>query len=300
MYSLLISIVFSSALLINFKIFPKYSINTYQAISLNYIVCFLTGYVLMPQNQHFDFQINQSWTWYCLLLGMGFILTFVLSGLATQKVGMTPTSLANNLSLVIPVMASLLIFKSNNKDFDALNYLGLGIALVAVALSTYKKTESESSNSKNLSSILLILGVFLLYGITNTAINYLNISIIPNPEQTIPVTLTMLIGAIMAGIVLIIYRKIKYSENLELKNIGAALTLGIPNFLSFYFLIKTLTEFGNSGAFVYPIYNIGVLLLSSCIALVFFKEKISFLNKMGLLIAILAIVLISHQELFSK
>ncbi len=300
MLYLISSILFSVVLLINFRIFPKYSINTYQAISLNYIACFATGLALMPQNQHFEIHLNESWTWYCLFLGIGFILTFVLSGLATQKVGMTATSLANNISLVIPVLVSLLVFKSSNKEFDLFNYLGLAFAIIAVALSTFKVSKNDNSKTNLGTSIGLILGVFLMYGITNTAINYLNINIIPNPEQTIPVTLTMVLGAILAGICVIIFRAVKFSEKLELKNSVAAITLGIPNFLSFYFLIRALTDFGNNGAFVYPIYNIGVILVSSAIALIVFKEKISTLNKIGLSIAILALVLISHQELFSK
>ena len=248
----------------------------------------------MPEGQSFTFDASQNWTWYCLALGVGFIITFLLSGLSTQKAGITITSLANNVSLVIPVLASLFLFNTQAKAFDGLNYLGLFLAIVAVGLATYQKTENTDSKIK---SWYLPLGVFLMYGITNAAINYLNINYIPNPELTIPVTLVMVLGALISGLFLLMYKIMKGEEKLQMKNIVAAMTLGIPNFLSFYLLILALTSFGNSGAFVYPVYNIGVICISALVAYIFFKEKLNLLNKSGLVLALVALVLISYQEL---
>lgn len=299
MIYLALSILFSVLLLINFRLFPKYDINTTQAISLNYIICFLTGLILMPKGQAFTLDLTQNWTWYCLLLGVGFIITFLLSGLATQRMGMTATSLANNVSLVLPVLASLFLF-NNEMKFDAVNYLGLGCAFVALILVSIK---SETAASASVQSVgvnggLLIIGVFLMYGITNTAINFLNLNYIPNPDLTIPVTLVMVLGAVVAGLCLFVYTLWKENKRPNRQTLIASVTLGIPNFLSFFLLILALTAFGNSGAFVYPIYNVGVILVSSLTGILFFKEKLSPLNYTGLGIAFLAIILISHQSIF--
>jgi uncharacterized membrane protein len=107
----------------------------------------------------------------------------------------------------------------------------------------------------------------------------------------------MVFGAILAGIIVLTIRVVRGQEKIELKNILASITLGVPNFLSFYFLILALTAYGNSGAFVYPLYNIGVILGSALVAFIFFKEKLTMLNKIGLLLAIVAIGLISWQDI---
>ena len=301
MVYLALSILFSVLLLVNFRLFPKYDINTTQAISLNYIVCFATGLLLMPKGQAFVLDLSENWTWYCLLLGIGFIVTFLLSGLATQRMGMTATSLANNVSLVLPVMASLFLFDTD-MQFDAVNYLGLACAFIALILVSIKKetTPVDTSDLKSVgvSGGLLVLGVFLMYGITNTAINFLNLNYIPNPDLTIPVTLVMVLGAVIAGLCLFVYTSWKENKLPNKQTLVASVTLGVPNFLSFFLLILALTAFGNSGAFVYPIYNIGVILVSSLIGILFFKEKLSPLNYTGLGIAFLAIILISHQSIF--
>lgn len=250
----------------------------------------------MPEGQSFRLDLSQNWTWYSLTLGVGFIITFILSGLATQKIGMTITSMANNVSLVIPVLFSLLVFGSGGKTFDWINYFGLLLAMVSVAIATFKSESSVKANFWLQGG--LALAVFLMYGITNTAINYLNITYIADASRVVPVTLVMVLGAAISGIILLIIRVIKGVEKIEIKNIAAAFTLGVPNFLSFYFLILTLGYFGNSGAFVYPIYNMGVILFSAFVAILFFKEKVSKLNKFGLFLAVIAILMISWQEVF--
>jgi drug/metabolite transporter (DMT)-like permease len=303
MLSLSLSILLSVVLLLNFRVFPRYDINTFQAIVFNYPVCFLTGLLLMPAGQSFTLDFSQTWTWLSLGLGVGFILTFLLSGASTQRMGITATSLANNLSLVIPVCFSLFVFRTGGKVFDGLNYAGLALAVIAVGLSTYKKEASVPDPATGITSrrlganVLLPVGVFLFYGATNTMINYMNLHYIPSSDKTVQVTLTMVLGAILAGLLMLAVRMVQGKETIQGRNLLAAVTLGVPNFLSFYTLLLALSAFGSNGAFVYPLYNIGVILLAASGAALFFREKLSNANKIGLVLAVVAIGLISWQEL---
>lgn len=298
-----LSIVLSVLLLLNFRLFPRYDVNTFQAIVFNYPVCFLTGLLLLPAGQSFSIDFYQTWTWLALGLGVGFILTFMLSGVSTQRMGITVTSLANNLSLVIPVCFSLFVFQAGSTatSFGVLNYLGLVLAIVAVVLSTYK-TESPAAGAAQTPTrrlgpaVLLPVSVFLLYGATNTLINYMNLHYIP-ADKTIQVTLTMVLGAVIAGLVMLLVRLAQGKEKLALRSLIGAVTLGVPNFLSFYTLLLALTAFAGNGAFVYPLYNIGVILLAALLGASFFREQLTTANKIGLALAVVAIGLISWQEL---
>ncbi|NBA75946.1 EamA family transporter [Emticicia sp. ODNR4P] len=295
MLSLILSVLFSVLLLVNFRLHPNFKVNTFQAIILNYPVCFLTGLLMMPAQQHFEFDFFNTGSQYALLLGIGFVVTFILSGISTQKMGMTATSLANNISLVIPVIFSLL-FITKSGSFDALNYAGLALAIGAVGLSTFKKEEAKGSDTSG--NWLLPLAVFVMYGITNTTFNFLSAEFIKTDEHRIPYTLTILIGSMAFGALVLIYRKIQLNENINFKSILAAFPLGIPNFLSFYFLLKALSDYDNNGAYVLPLYNISVIMVSSLVGIVFFKEKLTKLNYLGLLLALVAIFLINHQGFF--
>ncbi len=96
---------------------------------------------------------------------------------------------------------------------------------------------------------------------------------------------------------MLVVRLLQGKERLQARSLAGAVTLGIPNFLSFYTLLLALSAFGGNGAFVYPLYNIGVILLAALMAALFFRERLSTANKVGLVLAILAIGLISWQEL---
>ena len=292
MIFLLLSILASVLLLVNFRIHGRFQIRTFQAIVWNYPVCWLVGYTLMPEGQSLGINVHEVWTWFSWALGIVFIITFVASGAATQRMGMTVTSLANNVSLVIPVLFSLFVFKVGGMNFDGWNYLGLMLALGAVVLSSLKKEEGNSATGN---AWWLVLSVFLLYGFSNTAINYLTIRYIPEPDRTVPVTLVMLLGAVVTGLSLLIYRVLKGEEVLAWRHIVAGVALGIPNFFSFYWLLLALHAFEGQGALVYPLYNIGVIVGSAFVGVVFFQEKLSNWNRWGLGLAVLALVLISYQ-----
>jgi len=70
------------------------------------------------------------------------------------------------------------------------------------------------------------------------------------------------------------------------------LLLGVPNYFSMYFLVKTLNAF-QQASLVFPINNIGIVLMSSLMAFVFFKEKFNKQKMIGLALASLAIVLMA-------
>ncbi len=206
------------------------------------------------------------------------------------------------------------MFGTGGKQFDVFNYLGLVLAVMAVGLSTYKKAEAKNDDQQVVegtampavaatrrvgANVLLPVAVFLFYGATNTMINYMNLRYIPSADKTVQVTLTMVVGAIAAGLLMLVVRLVQGKETFQARSLIGAVTLGVPNFLSFYTLLLALSAFGGNGAFVYPLYNIGVILLAALIAAFFFRERLTSANKIGLALAVLAIGLISWQELAS-
>jgi multidrug transporter EmrE-like cation transporter len=72
----------------------------------------------------------------------------------------------------------------------------------------------------------------------------------------------------------------------------AAIPLGLPNFFSFYFLLKALDFYKSDLSVVLPVYNIGVIACTTLVAAVFFKEKFNNKQYLGLLLGVLAIILL--------
>lgn len=296
-----LSVLFTVALYLIMRSYPQYRVNSFHAIVFNYYACVATGLVLTPDIgafRHLDW--TSQGTLLTLALGTMFVIAFMLIGLTAQNVSVTAASLAGNMSLAIPVLFGLFVFKNNNKEFTAVNYAGLVFALVALALGAIQNASKDKSNNPipSASTLLWLLPVltFLGSGTNNTLINFLS-SKYYAPGQTTIFMIVACTGAIIVGTVLLLYKMVVSKENLAFRSVVGGFILGVPNFLSLYFLLHALSSFGNSAAFVFPIYNILSMLVSSLAAWLIYKERLSNLNRLGLGLAVVAIVLISYQEL---
>jgi drug/metabolite transporter (DMT)-like permease len=299
----LLAVLFTVALYLIMGAYPRYKVDSFHAIVINYYACVITGLVLTPDLSVFrEVQWETQGTLLTLALGSLFVTAFMLIGLTAQKVSVTATSLAGNMSLVIPVLFGLFVFRNNNKDFTALNYGGLLVALIALALGAIQNSGQKKSQSSGPALVsdhtlwLLPILTFCAAGTNNTLINYLSVKYYL-PGQTTIFMIIACTGAIIIGTVILLYKIIIGKERLMLRSIVGGFILGVPNFLSLYFLLLALASFGNSAAFVFPIYNILTMLVSSFAAWAIYRERLNLLNKWGLVLAVLAIILISYQEL---
>ncbi len=298
MLNFILAVLFTVSLYLIMRAFPKYQVNPLHAVIFNYYTCVGMGLAFMPdRTSYFNVDWTSTPTLLTLALGIMFVIVFVLIGLTTTKVGVTVASLAGNMSLVIPVLFGLFVFKNNNKDFTFWNYTGLVMALAALAFSTIKK-ENNKSVAKTGWVLFLPVLLFLGSGTNNTLINYVSATFY-RPDQSALFTAIACTGAILVGTSFLVFKIVFAKEKVSGRSILGGLILGFPNFLSFYFLLGALSDFGNSAAFVFPIYNVLSMLTSALLAWVLFRETLQPLNKLGLALAVLAIFLISYQEILA-
>jgi multidrug transporter EmrE-like cation transporter len=82
------------------------------------------------------------------------------------------------------------------------------------------------------------------------------------------------------------------------RSVVGGIVLGVPNYLSMHFMMKALSKSGYDSSIIFPLANIGVVVSSAFIGILFFKEKQSKINLSGLGLAILAIALIIFSKAF--
>ncbi|WP_242927691.1 hypothetical protein [Pontibacter vulgaris] len=298
MLYLLLSVASTTLLFFIFKLFQKYNIPTFQAIVVNYVTCILVGLafpggtaVLHPQ------VFTQSWAIFAFALGIIFIGTFYLMALTTHKVGVTATSVATKISLIIPVLFSLLVLKSSLKEYTWVNYAGMAAAIAAIILSSIRLSNSNSSiRTPAAAAMALPFIIFLTSGIADSLINYTNQYHLQAGEASQFTMLTFTTSATV-GLLVLAYFILAGKTRFIPRSIIAGVLLGVPNYFSIFFLIKALSAFNNDGAFLYPINNIGIILAGAAGAVIFFREKLSTVNLVGIGMAVLALILISYQEI---
>lgn len=297
MLNLVLTVVLTVTWLVGFRLFKTFKINTFQAVVVNYLTCVSTGLLTFGTTKILNSEnFALPGLWVALLLGSFFISTFYLTAVGAQKIGLTLTTVATRISLVIPVVFGLWVFQSNQKNFDGLNYLGVILALVAIVLSSIQK-EENTPIACDLSSVFFPLLIFLMTGLVDTTVSFVNLKYV-NPQNSAFFSVVSFISAGTIGIMILVWRIIQKGEKLAFKNILGGIGIGVPNFFSFYFLILTLADFKNDAAFLYPIYNILTILVSTLVALVFFRERLSKINWLGIGLALTAMLLIAYQEIF--
>jgi uncharacterized membrane protein len=286
MVYLILSVVFSVLLLVNFRAHARFQVDTRIAILLNYPVCFLTAYFHQPSAIPFHWPSTGD-TFLLMFMGVGFVITFLLSGFSTQKNGMAPTSLANNISLVIPVLINLFILKTGG-ELTGLVALGLILSFAAIYFCSPQLTSTEGVKPV----VGLLIAVFVAYGLTNTLFSYLNSTLTYFVGGTLPFIMMLLIGSMASSAIVLIWKSVNGTLNWNRNSVLAAIPLGLPNFFSFYFLLKALDAYQNNAAVVLTMYNLSVILLSALTAYVFFKERLTAKQWIGILLGCIGIVLL--------
>lgn len=294
MHYLILGILANALLFLAFRAFPLFKIDNLEAIVFNYITCVITGilYTGSPSSI-LAFDLVSPIGWIAIIMGVLFMAGFYSASLSAQLAGVSVTSVASKMSMVIPILFSLFFMKIESKDFSFLNYGGIILAILSIYLASIRKR--SGGNLGKMKGYLLVLpfAVFVFGGAIDTLINFSNHTYLaPENQDTFPILLFACAAVI--GIIILIVKRRKP----ELKNIIGGICLGIPNFFALLFAFKSLSVFENNGAVFFPIYNVGIIMASTVGAIILFRERLSRINYLGLGLSVLALYLLSYQEIF--
>ena len=277
MINILIAIVTFSLMLMLFKYFERFRVNNLQAIVFNYFTAGILA-LLSSVYSGLEFKIlsilKADYFPAALTIGFLFIITFNLLAYGTQKVGIAVTTVTNKMSMVIPVIIGVYLF---NEQLQFSQITGLILAILAIYFSSTKKGKLEFDKKY----LLLILFIFFGQGIADGVLNWAQKTSIQS-NNTAPFFASIFLIAGLLGGLYMVYDLFKNKVEFRLKNIIWGISLGIPNFLTLHFFIQALQNSSLQSAQIFPIVNMGIIVLSSIGGILLFKEKLSISNWSGI------------------
>lgn len=283
---LLLSVVFSTFINLVFKWFSVFKVNKIQAILVNYLVCFSIGFVLSG-----DFNllkiIGSDWFKYCIILGSLFVAIFLSMAMTTEKYGVSVNAVSAKMSVIIPV---LFAYVYNSERLTIQFVVGILLSLLSIYLITKKKQIIIPKKY-----IYLPIIVFLGSGTIDTSLKLLELNY-SNDISINTISYSIFLGAFLVGTTFYTIKNQFNFSNWSSRNIISGIILGIPNYFSIYFLLTAIKSFSLKSAFVFGINNIGIVLLSTLLSVIIFKEKLTLINKFGVLISVLSIILIAYAS----
>lgn len=284
---LLLSIFFSTIILVIFRLFKKYGVNTFQAIVFNYVVAFVVGFGIYGDEWRSEHLDQGSWIPYAFIIGTLFISLFLLMGKSSQENGIGITSVTVKMSLAIPVTAAIFLY---NENVYLTKILGIIAALIGVFLITFKrKSERQKKTPGN---ILYLPILFLGSGLLDTLLNYVE----RVASGDLSLALFSAIGFGIAGVigfVVLIGALFTGKQQFAWRNVIGGIVLGIPNFFSIYFLMMAVRNPGLDDSVTYAINNSGIVMASFLVGILAFRESTTSLKIVGGVVSIVAILLLT-------
>lgn len=263
----------------------KYQVDNLQAITINYITAGLLSFTLVPEIPGVAAIASSAWLLYAAGVGVLFMVAFNLLALASQKIGMAVATVANKMSLVIPILAAILLFEGETLSF--LKVLGIILALGGV----YFTCTNGAKLSFDFKYLWLILVIFFGQGLADVLFNCAK-------EWYVDASLNGLffvvifLSAATVGLVMLIPRLMSGASTLALKNILWGIAVGVPNFLTLWFFFRSLDSGQLEVSQVNPVYNIGVVVISALTGFLFFRERLTRSNWFGILLSVGSILAI--------
>jgi drug/metabolite transporter (DMT)-like permease len=286
---LIASIILTSWLTISFKFVERFKINNLQAIVFNYITCVVTGSIVNGSFPLKPIMAGEVWLPWALSMGAVFITLFNLVAFTAQRIGVSVAVVAYKLSLIIPFLFSLVYY---GEPYTAWKIAGVVLALAAVVLTSVPS--DKNGKNKNIGWILWLVP-FVLFtgsGMLDAMIKFVEQAFV-NEQNQDAYLITAFSSAGLIGMIILTFALITGKQRFDAKAILAGMAIGIPNYFSIWCLMYALKGYTGNSSAVIPINNMGIVLISAMVAWLVFKEKMSWINWMGIVLSLGAIALIA-------
>ncbi len=286
MLFLALAIVCSALLPVLFRAFSELQVHVVSAIPANYLACTILGAFLAMDRLDLAMLITQRWLALAILQGLILAGNFYLLAHTAQRAGVAVAALASRVSVAIPVVVGLAVFG------DAMTTMK-SIGLAGALASLYLSTEARGSRLLARSHRVLPVVLFFSFGSYFTLLKIAQAYYLELESYHLYVT-SAFFFALVASLPALVWASARDRGGFFPAHWLWGSLLGLLNYGAVYFLVRVLSLDSWESSQVYPIYSVGVVLLSTLLAAVLFREKLSRRKLHGLVIGIASVALLNR------
>ena len=258
MIYLLLAIMCSAMLSIIMRLSQRHIGNDLSMLGFNYITCVILSIIasgvgnLLPREDGISMTLGLG-----VLNGFLYLAGFVLLQVNIKRNGVVMSTTFMKLGLLVPMIFSLIVF---GERMNLIQSIGTALALSAIILINSQKEETNISFKLGL--ILLLLANGGANGMSKVYDEVGNEALSP---QFLLYTFAM---ACLLCWALAVYKK----EKLSKYHVLYGVVIGVPNFFSAKFLLKSVQTL--PAVIAYPTFSVGAIIVVSLVSICFFKEKL--------------------------
>lgn len=276
--------LFSVLVSVLLKLMPRHGIDVGQAVTWNYLAAgLLCLWILDPP---LDTLRTATTPWPALIvLALVLPSLFLVLAAAVRQAGIVRTDIAQRLSLLLSLIAAFTLF---GEPLGAWKLAGLALGLVAV-LAILVRPETHATSTRG--AAWLLLAVWIGFALVDVMLKAIARAGTPFAASLLLVFALAFVG--MLAVQLVLHAR---GNRLTWRNLIAGLALGALNFGNIVCYVRAHRALADSPAVVFATMNIGVVVLGTLVGVLAFGERTSRWNRLGIVLAIVAIALIAFAR----
>lgn len=279
MHFLLLTVICSTSIALILKYSDTRKGEPIVLLAGNYLVASIIALVILFSTELKIFSVET------LLFGCGlgllFVVSFFIYAKAISYAGTGLATTSSRLSVIIPITFSIILFNEEPKINHLIGFLFTLITFIFF----YYSVKGNHKEGDGIVKYLFLLAVFVGIGINDFAMKVFK-SWRPSGEEPYFVLFIFSSAFIYASFYILI-KKIKIEKHTSI----GGLVLGVPNVFSTIFLLAALAIL--PAILVYPLMNVGIIILTTFLAFLIWKEKLNRNGVLALISGLIAILLLS-------
>lgn len=286
MICLAAAVLMSSLVAVIMRVSEKHVTNNFAMFMANYFVCALIAFLFVENRNVFAPREGLT---FALLLGLGsgalYLTCFVLLKRNIHDNGVMLSSVFMKLGVLVPAVMALVFFGEKPNAFQAVGFLIAAAAIIIIYTAPSADAPSgEKKRGLSAASLLLLL-LLLVSGLTESMANVYDKLGSPEIKDNF-LFFNFATAFVLAGSITLFKRK-----TVTWKDLAFGVMIGIPNYFCSRFLLLSL---GSLPAFVvYPVYNVGAIVLIGLAGIFIFGERLSGRKAIGFGMILAALVLLN-------
>ena len=304
MVFLILAILCGSLFSIIFKLCQRHDVDGRQVTLFNYAVAFLFTFlpivartVFDPGTSASDYIPGASSWLLAVVQGLLFTFGFIVMDRSTQRSGVALTTVCARASLILPVLLSWILLSQPAPSWLPVILVVAAMALIIGPTETRPAGRAATGGPGRHAIMFALLGVFLVFGCSDFFLKVVQHTVDKghsgNPvlieRQLSALTCIIFLMASVASLVVCAVSGSFRKHRVKWSTVGWGALLGFANIGCTSCMLRALAAMP-TGLF-YPLYNIGIVIVATLVGLLFFGERLKWVQVGGLVLAIAAIAL---------
>ena len=280
MLFLLLAILSSASMALALRFFRDPAGNRYGIILGNYLTCILLAALLTPREQSL-LQTSPATLWMGVVSGLFYVAALVLMQSSVHRSGAGLSSAFARLGLLVSLLVSILWFGERPGPVQL-----LGVLLVLAALVLIRGGDEGGRAKKGFWLLLLTL---LCSGGADAMSKVFEQ--LGDPSQSTHFFFWLFLTALLLTAGLALAERLRRGKRLLLRELAAGVAVGVPNYFSSWLLLLALQRL--PAFLAYPVFSTGTILLVLGASALFFRERLSRRQGLGVGLILAALVLLN-------